>query len=710
MSRILGNGLDRLMKPNSIAIIGASSHEEKPGFRILKNIAGRWKGELYAVNPSQREILGVKCYSSIEDLPDNVDLAVISLGAKDSVIATEACARKNFGVVIPIAGGFSETGKEGKILEEDLRRIILSSNTRVLGPNSLGVFVPGSGLDTIFVEHGDRMFASPHGVAFITQSGSIGTEALGYAGVKGWGLSAWVGLGNRIDINENELLEYFLKDKQTLCIALYLETFADGRDFIDKCRIVARKKPVVILKAGRGSVSAQAVCSHTGRLAKGGNAFTGIARQLGVVLAKDEIDLVDFARILSMEPPAFNPGVAVVSTAGGFGVLAMDEVEESENLYPASLSNKTISRLRRKILPFASTRNPVDLTGSADDSMIAHALACLEDDPHVGIIILMEFLSPPKITERQFEILTEHRKRTKKPFVVFSIFGPYTDRILFDLYGKGVAGFDSVRRAVRAASVLVERGRFLKKTEDEKKKNAIAGAGNLGKFKNLHIITKYSEVSEYDLKQFFKCNGIDIPEGIKLCPEDDSEIVKGKFPSLVAVKILDSKIYHKTEVGGVVLNVSHKDILQVVKNMRKNFPGKDILVEEMVFEPGVELIAGAMVDEDFGPVVMVGMGGIYAEIYRDVTYRCAPLSRSDVEDMLDSLKSKKVFSDFRGRKLAISEFEKILIMLGSLISKLKDKVSQIDLNPVLLTSKRAIVLDAKIIFTEKIPVRSNLSR
>lgn len=458
--------IDKLLNPTSIALIGASSNPSKVGNIILKNlIEQKWRGKIYPVNPNEKEILGIKVYPDVNSLPDGIDIALIALNATLTVNAAKECVQKGIKIIIPVAGGFSETDEKGKKLEDEMRQYVISRGGRILGPNTLGVFIPGTGFDTIFVEHGDKMFSKPGEVAFITQSGSVGVEALGYAGTTGFGLRAFVGLGNRTDISENEFIDYFANDSITKCIAFYLETFANGREFIEKCAKVTPNKPVVVLKAGRSEASAKAVASHTGRIATTGKVFFGACKQYGLTLAYNEEELTDFSKILAREPLPKGNKVAIVSPAGGFAIIALDLISESSLLAPATLSDETVHRIKEKVLPFASVHNPIDLTASCDDKMVFDTLSEVAKDPNVDIILTIAFYSPPALTTFQIDMLIEFRKKVNKPFVVYTTYGPYTYEIVKRLYEGGIVAFTSLRRAIRSIEILVERSNFLKKLE-----------------------------------------------------------------------------------------------------------------------------------------------------------------------------------------------------------------------------------------------------
>jgi acetate---CoA ligase (ADP-forming) len=454
--------MESLCHPKTIALIGASKNRDKIGNIILGYLRD-WKGRLYLVNPQEQQIGGYDVHADVEDLPDSLDLAIITLEAHKAVVAAKKCAEKGFQTLIIMASGFSESDADGILLEQKLTQHVMSKGTRILGPNTLGLFIPGTGLDTIFVEHGDKMFAHPGEVAFITQSGSVGVEALGVSGIIGWGLRAFIGLGNRIDIGENELLDYFAHDESTRCIAVYLETFQHPKEFLELCRTITPTKPVIVLKAGRSEIAQAAIASHTGNMASPVNIFYGAAKQYGIILAGNEEQLTDYAKVLCSESPALDANVAVVTFAGGYGIITLDLISETEFLQVARLSVETGSRIKQRALRFASVKNPVDLTASADNEMMTETLAALEADPAVGICFCIAFFAPPKIGRSLIDILAEHRKKAKKPLIVFVAYGPFTNEIAFTLYEKGVTAFTSLSRAVNAMDALAQRGHYLKR-------------------------------------------------------------------------------------------------------------------------------------------------------------------------------------------------------------------------------------------------------
>jgi len=455
--------LNRLFKPKSIAVIGATESGEKAGGIIFKGLL-RSGCALYPVHPHEKEIHGVKAYNRIEELPDGIDIGIITITADKAVVAAGKCAEKRIPYIIILAGGFGETGDEGRLMEETLKGVAENGGSRILGPNSLGIFVPERNLDTIFVEHGDRALAGGGSVAFITQSGSVGVEALGLASNTGFGLRAFVGLGNKCDLSELDFLRYFRFEKETNCLAFYLEDLSTGRDFLLEAAHVSVEKPVIVLKAGRTKAGSSAVSSHTGRLAGSDHVVSGAFRQFGIQRAMDDEELCDASKVLSSLPPASGNRVAVLTPAGGYGVMCSDYIESPQRgitLKMAELSNTTCRRIRQVVHPYASVSNPVDVTASADNNMIITSLDVLLDDAGVDIIVFIAFFAPRTITDELIDQLAVRTTQAEKPIISFTQYGPFTDKYLRRMYQKGIIGFPSITRTVRAARFLVERAEIL---------------------------------------------------------------------------------------------------------------------------------------------------------------------------------------------------------------------------------------------------------
>lgn len=464
-----------LLHPRSVALIGASSNSAKVGHIVLRNLRqgaeeGRFK--LFPVNPREERILGFRCYPSVLDVPHEVDLAVVALPAPASLGPVKECVRKGVGAVIVSASGFKESGPEGAALEASLAEAVRGSRTRLLGPNTMGVYSPRSGLDTLFIprERSPRPGKGP--IAIVSQSGAVSVSLLEKAAISGVGVSVCVGLGNKADIDENDVVEYLASDRSTRCIALYLESFSHGRAFAELMRRVTVEKPVVMLKAGRTAAGSSAARSHTGAVSSSEAVVRGVLKQVGVIQAYDEEELMDLARALAHLDHLDGDRICVMASAGGFGVIAADLVESRERgagLRMAELSNRTLSALRKVVPSFGSVQNPVDLTASVTDEMYEAALKLVQADPGVDGIMMSLELQPPHVTSGLVRVAERRCKARGARIVVSAFGGERTPELLTEFERKGVPAYPTIWRAVRALRALSERGRYLmrKKTHSE---------------------------------------------------------------------------------------------------------------------------------------------------------------------------------------------------------------------------------------------------
>lgn len=453
--------LERLFRPRAVAVIGASSRAASVGRIIFENLLLSDR-PVYPVHPSESNILGYPVYRKVEDLPSDIDLAVIATGAERAVSVAEACGKHKIPFIVPVAGGFGEVGDEGRVLEKRLRRVVVDYGSHILGPNTLGIFAPQERIDTIFVEHGDRALGKGGGVAFVTQSGSVGVEALGIESNLGFGLRAFVGLGNKVDLNEIDFLHYFGNDPRTTCVALYMESLSNGRAFLNAAREVSRKKPVVVLKAGRTASAAAAVISHTGQLSGSDLVVDGAFRQFGIQRVFDEEQLCDAARVLSTVKLPRGNRVAVMSPAGGYGVMATDEIEMNRlvPLVMARLTEETEGAIHALLPSFASVHNPVDLTTSATDDITVAVLSALLKDRNVDIVLCIALFAPAGMSDGLIRKMAGLVSIASKPVIVISQFGPFSNGYISRLYDYGVVGYPSLARGVRAVHWLVERARI----------------------------------------------------------------------------------------------------------------------------------------------------------------------------------------------------------------------------------------------------------
>ena len=459
MMRHMSNGLNALFKPSSVAVIGASARPGKIGNEVMRNLM---KGDrrVYPVNPNEAEIMGVKCRGSVEEIPGPVDLAIVALPAGASVEAVRGCVSKGVRAVVVSASGFGESGEEGRKREEELLKAVSGTSTRILGPNTMGLFVPSSSLDTLFISSERSSRPGPGTVALISQSGAVAVSFMEKAEASGMGVSACVCVGNKCDIDELELMEYFADDDDTNSIALYLESFSDGRRFIEVSRRVSMEKPVVLLKSGRTPAGHRAARSHTGAISSSSDQVVdGVLHQAIVSRASDEESLVDMSRALSVIGHTHGGRVCIIASAGGFGVIGADITESSDcpSLRMAELSEETIRSLKSIVPSFTSPQNPVDLTAGVTDEMYDDALGVLQSDPGVDSIMMSLELQPPNVTSELIGIAARRAASSTTPIVV-SAFAKDQPSLLKEMARKNLVAYPTIRRSLRSLDVLAERG------------------------------------------------------------------------------------------------------------------------------------------------------------------------------------------------------------------------------------------------------------
>lgn len=459
----------RLFDPASVSVIGASEDPRKPGGTIFGNLRAS-RARLYPVNPKASSIAGYPCYPSIRDVPESVDLAIVAVPASAVPTVVEQCVEKRAGVILVISGGFGETGAAGEEVERRLVALARSGGSRILGPNTVGVYVPSTSLDTTFIL-ADRWRRPPVGpVALICQSGAIGLDASEALTASGSGVSAMVVLGNKCDLDENDFVEVFAEDPATRCIALYLEDFADGRRFFDVASRVSPNKPIVVAKTGLSEAGARAAMLHTGALAHSDRVVEGALKQAGVVRAADVADLADYARALCVADPPARPRLAVLTVAGGYGVLLADllaGLDHGGGPTLATLDETTARRLREQALPFAATQNPIDLTGSVTNATLDQVLGTLEEAPTVDAILLALVPYPPLLDDGVVEIIERWHRQGPKPLIAVLTGHAFRERCLRRLRLAGVLAYDDPWRAARAVGALSQRGTYLRRRGDD---------------------------------------------------------------------------------------------------------------------------------------------------------------------------------------------------------------------------------------------------
>ena len=676
---------EKLLYPDSIAVIGASS---KPGIgrSIMENIVNDgFTGKKYAINVRGEDVLNVKGYKSIMEIEDPVDLAVIATPAKTVPEIVESCGKKGVHALIIISAGFSETGEEGEAAQNELKEIANRYNMRISGPNCMGHMNVKVNMNTTIV----KAHIKKGNVAFAAQSGAVGAAVLDFAEELGIGFSSIVSLGNQVDINICDLLPFYEEDENTRVIVLYLESILEPHRFWNLASKMT--KPVILIKAGRTSVGMAAASSHTGSLAGNDKVAEAIIKKAGIIRLDSLEQCFNCAAALSKMPYLKSNRVAVITNAGGPGILISDVLSSGGFELPEP-GEKLRGYLKENLMKEASTRNPIDVVAPAPPEHYNLSLKAILESKEYDAILLC--CIPPATIDINVvaENIAPLLKEAEIP-VLTNFFGPSFCKTAKDImrqnniptfhYPEQMASTLSKMMAPKkyAAGELVRPGRKI-----------INRAGEI-----LALVQKgqYLPIREaYSLLSLF---GIEVPKTALLHSEEDALSLKLSFP--IAAKIDHSGIVHKSDVGGVRLNInSNEEMALVTKDFLNRFPGANgVHVQEMVPE-GLELIVGSVKDPQLGPAVMVGLGGVWVEVMKDIAFGYPPLCKEEAMTMINSLRCEPLLSGHRGKagvnKDALCEMiQRVSVMLLSLPG-----IAELDLNPVIYdpAKDKFIAADARI--------------
>jgi len=459
--------IEVFFNPRTVAVVGASRKPGKVGYELLRNLKMFYKGKIYPVNPKADEILGLKAYPTIKDVPNEVDVAVIVVPAPAVPSVAEDAGEAGVKGLIVISGGFKEVGPEGAELERRLVEVVRKYGMRLIGPNCVGVYVPKTGMNTLFLPPERQGFPGHGVIAFISQSGAFGSAVLDWAAMRGVGISKFVSYGNKADVDDDDLLEYLREDPDTRVITMYIEGVEDGRTFMKALRETTPVKPVAVLKSGRTAAGARAASSHTGALAGQDHVYSAAFKQTGVIRSYGMEELFDVGMALSMQPPAPGDRAAVLTVGGGSGVMATDALSDLGLKVPR-LSDRTVEKLRKVLLPIASPYNPVDVTGSATDEHLIESVEILMRSGEVDVIIwLPYYIVPgisPELNKKFIERVRKVNKELEYPIPILGVAtgGEYTSRYSREAEEMGIPMYLSPERVAKAAKALVDYGKWLR--------------------------------------------------------------------------------------------------------------------------------------------------------------------------------------------------------------------------------------------------------
>lgn len=706
--------LNAFFNPKSIAIVGASGDERKPSGVILKNLpAFGYKGKLYPVNPKYETLSGYKCYPSVLNIPDKIDLSIIIIPAPYVPKVLSEHAEKGIKSVVISSSGFGETGEEGKRLEEEIKDIAKKSNIRILGPNCLGVIDNHTRFNTFFLPLEKVAKTRQGGLSLLSQSGSFVGFFWDIAPIEDVGVAKIVNYGNRVDVGEIELLRYLAEDERTKVVAMYIESVPEGREFIESAQFCSIKKPVVAIKAGKFDKGIAAVKSHTGALAGRYEVYNAAFKKAGIIEAFNFLEIYDYSKGLAMQPFAKGNKLLIVTCAGGIAVV-MADLTPSEGIELPAFPEDLKNRLKKRLPSYYSINNPLDLTGSTTDKEYEMVLEeCLVNDPFFDAVVVVAHLAVPGLTKGVFDIISEKAKKSGRPVVVCTTAGEETIAVKREVEEKGIPVYFTPERAIRVISALIKRGKAVDSLNANKASSYVIKNEFIEKAKAViddAVPNRDRPLLEDEAKALLKSIGIAVPEHFVAQDKDDAFHAANTIGWPVAMKIVSPDIIHKSDVGGVKLNIKNKDELYsafdtMMEDIAKKANGamiKGVLIEAMV-KKGTEIIIGGIRDAQFGPAVMFGLGGIFVELLKDVSFGIAPVNMDEAMEMIRQIKGYPLLTGFRGSTpVDIDAIAKALITISELLNGVND-ISEIDLNPVIAYPQGLVVVDAKVLLSTNKP-------
>lgn len=674
------------LEPRGVIVVGASAAPEKLGHGIARNLIGSgYTGSIHFVSPRGGELFGKPVYTDVSRVPDPVDLAVLAVPATAMADALRACAARGVHTAILVSAGFREAGPEGAVLERECAGVARDNGLRLLGPNCIGVIDTHLPLDTSFLQ---PPMPERGGVAFVSQSGAFCAAIVDWARGEGFGFSQIVSLGNQADVNETDMLAAVAEDEHTRVIVLYLEGIADGRRFVEAARKITPQKPVIALKVGRYEAARKAAASHTGAMAASDDAFDAAFAKAGVLRAGSAEQMFDWARALEACPFPAGRRVAVLTDAGGPGVIAADALEAS-GLLLARLSEVTREALRATLPPAASVQNPVDMLASASPHDYASCLRRLLEDE--GVDAALVILPPPPMfrAEAVAQAIIPMMHASSKPVVVSLMGSTLVEEARAAFHAEQIPVYPFPERAASALAALAAHAEHTRATGEEHAHRAEHSQATL-------------DTANMTAEQLIECYGIRTASSRLARSADESAAIAEQLGFPVVMKIASPDIVHKSDAGGVSLNLTTRELVysayaNLVENAQHAAPDariEGVTIQRQV-EAGQEVILGAIQDPTFGPLMMFGSGGVEAEGMQDVAFALAPLSKAQAAQMIDRTWAGRKLDGFRNiARVDKSAALEALIQLSWLAYE-HPEVREIEINPLRVLSDGAVALDVR---------------
>jgi acetyltransferase len=706
--------LETMLNPRVAALIGASETENSVGRTIMENLLS-FEGTVYPINPKRKRVLGVKAFAKVGDAPGPVDLAIIATPAATVPDIVSECNAAGVSGAVIISAGFKETGAEGIRLEEEI--VARQGDMRIIGPNCLGVMIPTRGLNATFAD----TMALKGNVAFISQSGALCTSVLDWSIREKVGFSSFISTGSMLDVGWGDLIDYLAQDLNTRSILIYMESVGDARSFLSAARETALRKPIIVIKAGSTEAAARAVASHTGTLTGNDDVLHAAFRRVGVFRVKAIEDLFWMAEALSKQPRPKGPRLAIVTNAGGPGVLATDMLA-AEGGELAQFSDESMQKLNALLPSHWSRNNPVDVLGDADAERYIKAIETVTSDPNIdgvlAIVTPQAMTNPTAIAKR----LAAFKNLSGKPILASWMGATKVAEGEAILNASGIPTFQFPDAATRTFCYMWRYSanlRLLYETPTLSGKwsgGLVAGRSRAEKI--IKGVRKANRVllTEAESKDVLEAYGIPTVKTLIARNEEEAVQAAKKLSTIVVLKLYSEIITHKTDVGGVKLNlrtddeirVAYRQIEEAVRDKPGAFVG--VTVQPMIKADGYELILGSSIDAQFGPVLLFGFGGQLVEVMKDYALGLPPLNATLARRLIERTRIYTALQGVRGRKAVnLAELEKILVQFSLLVAEQR-WIKEIDVNPLVVSADQMLALDARIVLHESTKLEKDLPR
>ena len=696
--------LESLLSPDVVAVIGASRTPGKVGHEIVANlIEGGFEGQIVPVNPSADEILGLKCYPDLKAYGDKIDLSIIAVPTKwvkDAAKSSIAAGAKS---IVVITAGFREVGPEGIKLEEELARYCKSKSVRLMGPNCLGLINAHHKMNASFASK----MPDPGNISVISQSGALATAILDWSASRHLGLGKLVSIGNKADLNETDFLAAFAQDEKTKVIAGYLESIASGDEFVKIAESTSASKPVVILKAGTTAAGTKAASSHTGSLAGADIAYGAAFKRSGVIRAETFEELFDYAMAFAMQPLPKGNRVAIITNAGGPGIMAVDAVEKL-GMKVSVLTNSIATALKKKLPSAASVGNPIDVLGDAEPDRYVMAVNAAQDDQEVDAIIVIltpQAMTKPAETARAITGCL----RGEKPILACFMGGDDVMPGRDELVAASLPDYPSPERAVGALKAMCDYAAWLHRPPRTVTRFPV-NRRKVERIISRHIRSETFQIGEGKAKEILRAYNFNVLPGRLATTVEEAIEIAEEIGYPVAMKIASQNILHKSDIGGVKLNLDNAEAMRdafdlMMLRIRQRMPQarlEGVYLEKMGSR-GREVIIGMTRDPQFGPMLMFGLGGIFVEVMKDVTFHLAPITASEAMQMLEGTRSFALLKGVRGQAgVNLEAIGDSLQRMSQLVTDFP-QIAEMDINPLIVgpVGTEPVAADARITLVKK---------